>query len=59
MELTKEYLLELRQNSVAKRQQIFEMFQQANGAIDMVDLLLQRLDQPEPELESDHDANGR
>ncbi len=59
MELTKEYLLELRQNSVVKRQQIFEMFQQANGAIDMLDLLLQQLDQPKPELESEHDANRR
>lgn len=57
MELTKEYLLELRQNSVAKRQQVFEMLQQANGAIDMLDLLLQQLDQPKPELESDNDAN--
>lgn len=57
MGLTKEYLLELRQNSVAKRQQIFEMFQQANGAIDMIDLLIQRLDQPKPESEPDHDAD--
>lgn len=47
MELTKEVLLETRQQAVAKRQQLYEMLQQANGAIDMVDFLLQKLDQPE------------
>ena len=47
MELTKEALLETRQQAVAKRQQLYEMLQQANGALDMVDFLLQKLDQPE------------
>lgn len=47
MELTKEVLLETREQAVAKRQQLYEMLQQANGAIDMVDFLLQKLDQPE------------
>lgn len=47
MELTKEVLLETKQQAVAKRQQLYEMLQQANGAIDMVDFLLQKLDQPE------------
>ena len=47
MELTKEVLLETRQQAVAKRQQLYEMLQQANGAIDMVDFLLQKIDQPE------------
>ena len=49
MELTKEILLETKQQAVAKRQQLYEMLQQANGAIDMVDFLLQKLDQPEQE----------
>lgn len=49
MELTKEVLLETRQQAVAKRQQLYEMLQQANGAIDMVDFLLQKIDQPEQE----------
>lgn len=51
MTLTKEFLLEVRQDALAKRQQLFEMLQQANGAVDMIDLLLQKLDQPEPEQE--------
>jgi hypothetical protein len=55
MSLTKERLLETRQQAVAKRQQLFEMIQQANGAIDMIDHLLQQLDQTE--LEPQDDAN--
>lgn len=47
MNLTKEYLLELRESAVNKRQQLSEMLQQANGAIDLIDLLLQRLEEPE------------
>lgn len=47
MELTKEVLLEVRQQAVNKRQQLYEMLQQANGAIDMVDFLLQKLEEPE------------
>jgi hypothetical protein len=47
MELTKEALLEVRQQAVNKRQQLYEMLQQANGAIDMVDFLLQKLEEPE------------
>ena len=47
MDLTKEVLLEVRQQAVNKRQQLFEMLQQANGAIDMVDFLLQKLEEPE------------
>ena len=47
MELTKEALLETRQQAVNKRQQLYEMLQQANGAIDMVDFLLQKLEEPE------------
>lgn len=54
MILTKEALLELKDAAVAKRQHLFEMIQQANGAIDLLDLLLQKLDQPE---NPDGDAN--
>ena len=52
MELTKEALLEVRENAVAKRQELFNMIQQANGAIDMIDHLLQKLEQPEPEQDN-------
>jgi len=49
MSLSKEDLLEVRQQAIAKRQNLFEMLQQANGAIDMVDYLLQKLEQEKPE----------
>lgn len=54
MNLTKEALLELKEAAVGKRQQLLEMVQQANGAIDVLDLLLKKLDQPE---NPDDDAN--
>jgi hypothetical protein len=54
MGLTKESLLELRQNAVAKRQELLNMIQQANGAIDMLDHLLQQLEQPELEQQNDN-----
>ena len=56
MELTKEALLEVRQQAIAKRQNLFEMLQQANGAIDMVDYLLQKLEQEKPEQQNGDDA---
>ena len=49
MALTKEDLLEIRQDAVAKRQQLLEMLQQAKGAIDMIDLLIQKMEEPELE----------
>jgi hypothetical protein len=49
MELTKEYLLELRQNALAKRQHCLDMVQQANGAVDMVNYLLEQLEKLETE----------
>ena len=49
MSLSREDLLEVRQQAIAKRQNLFEMLQQANGAIDMVDYLLQKLEQEKPE----------
>jgi hypothetical protein len=56
MELTKETLLEVRQQALAKRQNLFEMLQQANGAIDMVDYLLQKMEQEKPEQQNGDDA---
>jgi hypothetical protein len=56
MELTKETLLEVRQQAIAKRQNLFEMLQQANGAIDMVDYLLQKMEQEKPEQQNGDDA---
>ena len=56
MELTKETLLEVRQQAIAKRQNLFEMLQQANGAIDMVDYLLQKMEQEKPEQQDGVDA---
>ena len=56
MSLSKEDLLEVRQQAIAKRQNLFEMLQQANGAIDMVDYLLQKLEQEKPEQQNGDDA---
>ena len=56
MKLTKEDLLEVRQQAIAKRQNLFEMLQQANGAIDMVDYLLQKMEQEKPEQQDGVDA---
>jgi hypothetical protein len=49
MELTKEALLEVRDQAIAKRQHLLEVLQQANGAIDMVNHLLQKLEQEKSE----------
>ena len=40
MELTKEYLLSLRETALAKRQEYLNMVQQADGAIGMLDMLI-------------------
>jgi hypothetical protein len=56
MSLSKEDLLEIRQQAIAKRQNLFEMLQQANGAIDMVDYLLQKMEQEKPEQQNGDDA---
>jgi len=56
MNLSKEALLEVRQQAIAKRQNLFEMLQQANGAIDMVDYLLQKMEQEKPEQQNGDDA---
>ena len=49
MGLTKEDLLDVKQQALAKRQQLVEMLQQANGAVDMIDYLLQKMEQEIPE----------
>ena len=56
MSLSREDLLEVRQQAIAKRQNLFEMLQQANGAIDMVDYLLQKMEQEKPEQQNGDDA---
>ena len=40
MELTKEYLVNLRDQAVAKRQEYITMVHQANGAIDILEMLI-------------------
>lgn len=49
MELTKEYLVGLRDQALAKRQEYLDMVHQANGAIDMLSLLIEQLDKPKAE----------
>lgn len=53
MNISKETLLEVRQQAVNKRQQLYEMLQQANGAIDMVDFLLKKMESPEQQNDAD------
>ena len=52
MSLSKEDLLEVRDQAIAKRQHLLEVLQQANGAIDMVDYLLQKMEQEQPEQDN-------
>ena len=56
MSLSKEDLLEVRDQAIAKRQHLLEVLQQANGAIDMVDYLLQKMEQEKPEQQNGDDA---
>ena len=50
--LDKDYLLSLKVQATEQRQKYWEMVQQANGAIAMVDVLLTELDrQGSPETE--------
>lgn len=48
MELTKEYLVDLRDKAVAKRQEYINMIHQANGAIDVLEMLIAEVSK-EPE----------
>ena len=52
--LDKEYLLGLRNQALEQRQKYFELTQQANGAIAMVDVLLTEIDREEPENQDGH-----
>jgi hypothetical protein len=47
--LDKDYLLNLKTQATEQRQKYWEMVQQANGAIAMVDVLLTEIDREEPE----------
>jgi hypothetical protein len=46
--LDKEYLLDLKNQALEQRQRYFELAQQANGAIAMVDVLLTELERQDP-----------
>jgi hypothetical protein len=46
MELTKEYLVDLREKAVAKRQEYLNMIHQADGAIGVIDLMLSQPQAP-------------
>ena len=56
MGLAKEDLLEVKQQALTKRQHLIEMLQQANGAIDMIDYLLQKLEQEQSSQQGDGNA---
>jgi hypothetical protein len=53
MQLTKEYLLSLRQNAVAQQQHYVNLLQQAKGTIDLIDYLVNQLDLPEQESKNE------
>jgi hypothetical protein len=54
--LDKEYLLGLRNQALEQRQRYFELAQQANGAIAMVDILLTELERQDPPDTENRDA---
>jgi hypothetical protein len=53
MELTKEYLVDLRDKALAKRQEYVNMIHQADGAISVLDMLI---DEVSKQGESDGNA---
>jgi hypothetical protein len=53
MELTKEYLVDLREKAVAKRQEYLNMIHQADGAISVLEMLIAEVSK---QGESDGDA---
>jgi hypothetical protein len=57
MALSKQHLMHLREQAVAKRQAYVDMVHQADGAIGVLDLLLSQLDQPNPESPDAPDPN--
>jgi len=54
--LDKDYLLSLKVQATEQRQKYWEMVQQANGAIAMVDVLLTELDRQDPPETEKKDA---
>jgi hypothetical protein len=50
--LDKEYLLSLKAQATEQRQKHWDMVQQANGAIAMVDVLLTEIDRQDPTKEN-------
>jgi hypothetical protein len=54
--LDKDYLLSLKVQATEQRQKYWEMVQQANGAIAMVDVLLTELDRQDPPDTENKDA---
>ena len=54
--LDKDYLLSLKVQATEQRQKYWEMVQQANGAIAMVDVLLAELQRQDPPDTENRDA---
>ena len=54
--LDRDYLLSLKAQATEQRQKYWDMVQQANGAIAMVDVLLTELDREEPENSNGNNA---
>jgi hypothetical protein len=54
--LDKDYLLSLKVQATEQRQKYWEMVQQANGAIAMVDVLLTELERQDPPDTENRDA---
>jgi hypothetical protein len=49
MELTKEQLMSLREQALVKRQGLLDMVHQADGALGVLNLLLEQLSRPQME----------
>lgn len=58
MELNKDYILNLRDQAAAKRQAYLEMIHQADGAIGILNLLLEQLSTPEQKPEEPNAPNS-
>lgn len=58
MGLTKEYLVDLRDKAMAKRQEYVNMIHQANGAIDMLDMLIAQVSNSDTENQDAPNSNS-
>lgn len=58
MELNKDHILNLRDQAAAKRQAYLEMIHQADGAIGILNLLLEQLSTPEQKPEEPNALNS-